>query len=100
MSELTDKIRIAQRDAGEAAVVDSLRDMGLATEAPDSEHKEFAAKLTLMMNEAGQRGLMRTMHALHEAGQACGWEMAEQLKAEAEQNTPPLQTDTGDDDRG
>lgn len=42
--------------------------------------QEFVNKLTFAMNEAGQLGLYRTMHKLHEAVREVGWEIAGQME--------------------
>jgi hypothetical protein len=39
--------------------------------------REFCMELPVIMNKAGALGLYRTLHALHEAVRAVGYEVAE-----------------------
>ncbi len=46
------------------------------TQPTTAEQQEFASRLALMMNEAGKLRLYRTMHKIHDAVRAVGWEIA------------------------
>lgn len=39
-------------------------------------HEDFVVRLAAMMAEAGELGLYGTMHKIHEAVQALGWELS------------------------
>lgn len=41
------------------------------------ERHQFANELPLVMHRAGQLGLWRTMHKLHDAVRELGWELAD-----------------------
>ncbi len=59
--------------------------------------KEFASRLTLVMNEAMRLGLYRTMHKLHDAVREVGWELADIAKKEQEPKDSRYETRTAKD---
>lgn len=67
--------------AGHKCTTGKMR-FGTRKECTICSKREFASRLALMMAEAGQIGLLKTMHSLHAATQECGWEIADQIKKE------------------
>lgn len=53
------------------------------SKALEDPRKAFVSNLPLVMNKAGELKLWKTMHALHGAVRAAGWELAEQLIKES-----------------
>ena len=53
-----------------------------------AEAADFAVSLSRLMIRAGQVGLFRTMHKVHEAVRECGYEMAENIEALVAQQPP------------
>jgi len=51
----------------------------LINEAAGMRKLDFANRLSLLQDEAGRLGLFKTMHILHEASRAAGFELTDIL---------------------
>jgi hypothetical protein len=53
---------------------------GSPLSVPFKKQQAFASKLALLMNEAGEVGLYKTMHQIHEAVRIVGYELEYLMK--------------------
>lgn len=58
------------------------RTSGQAKQPTIGDRQDFLPRLSLLQAEAGQLGLFKTMHALHEANRVGGFELAAAIEAD------------------